>query len=130
MISIFVEKKLSVTVPSVNESSPPPTMVLHGQLEVSKSDSDTCGHNVEDEENQAQDSIECVVGVSPDTAVDVEQLNVNSTEGEETSHEHLEGKSAVPVYPINHEIKYSQFIRNSQGRLHTMGWEEFREGNS
>lgn len=72
-------------------------MILHRQLEVGKGDSDTSSDNVEDNENNAEDSIEGVVLVSPHAAVDVEELNVDGTEGEESCHHHLEGKSTVPI---------------------------------
>ena len=71
-------------------------MVLHRQLEVRQRDSDACRDDVEDDEDEAEDAVECVEGVAPHTAVDVEQLNVDRAEGQETGHQHLEGQGAVP----------------------------------
>mmetsp|Transcript_6274 Transcript_6274/g.9515 ORF Transcript_6274/g.9515 Transcript_6274/m.9515 type:complete len:577 (+) Transcript_6274:207-1937(+) len=82
--------------PAAEQGAPPPTMVLAGQLEVHQGNSDEGGDDEQHDEGQEQDPKEGVDLVAPYTGKDVVQLNVDGTEGQEASHEHLGQRVAVP----------------------------------
>jgi hypothetical protein len=67
-------------LPSAQEGTPPPTMIFHRQLEICESDSDASRYHKKNQKDQEQDSVKSVIVVSPDTGVDVVQLDVDGTE--------------------------------------------------
>lgn len=66
-------------IPSSEEAVPPPSPILHGQLEVSEGDSDACSHNQQDQKDHEQNAPQLIGCMSPHRTVDVEQLNVDCT---------------------------------------------------
>jgi hypothetical protein len=81
---------------STHEAAPPPAVVLYGQLEVGEGHSDEGSHHDQNQEHNEQDGVDCVHLVAPDAGKDVVQLDVDGTEGQEASHQHLRWGGAVP----------------------------------
>lgn len=81
---------------ATHEGAPPPSVVLHGQLEVGEGDGDEGGDDDQDDEDDEEDGVDGVHLVAPNAGKDVVQLDVDGGEGQEASHQHLRDCLPVP----------------------------------
>mmetsp|Transcript_8532 Transcript_8532/g.24293 ORF Transcript_8532/g.24293 Transcript_8532/m.24293 type:complete len:299 (+) Transcript_8532:221-1117(+) len=81
---------------AVQNTPPPPVVVLDGQLKVNERDRDEARHHQQQHKREEQDAKERVHLVTPDRRKDKVQLDVDRAEGQKTGDEHLQRRPAEP----------------------------------
>ena len=95
-----VEERVSVdentSHTSIDEGTPPPSVIFSGQLEVQQCHTNEGSHDKKKDERKEEDSEESIHLVTPHCSKDVVEFNVDSREGQESSDDHLCETTAVP----------------------------------
>lgn len=81
---------------SIDESTPPPSVIFSGQLEVQQCNTDEGSHNKKEDECKEEDSEESIHLVTPHCSKDVVELNIDGREGQKSSNNHLRKTTTVP----------------------------------
>jgi len=134
---------------AVEERVPPPSIILHTELEVRECNGNASSDDQQDDEHEAQNTKQLIWASTPHAVEDVEQLNVDCAERQESSHQHLIWQFTVPrnrwdfsreILSAHRSVEWSgeSFARNAtneregQTDKHPNGehWKNSSEGQS
>lgn len=79
----------------VDVGSPPPSVILSGELEIKKSHGDERRDNHQQDKCKEKDTEECVNLVAPHGSENVVKFNVNCRKRQKASNDHLETSASV-----------------------------------
>jgi len=69
------------------EAPPPPVVILRAEVKVAEEDRGLRARDDEDHKHEEQESVHVVDLTGPDTVEDEEELDENTSEGEDTAHD-------------------------------------------